>query len=857
MTNVGDDLFTPVLREPVTPAGPPSRVPSTPRMTLRRLRLQEINKTSEAQRPSLATTQTSLNSVVTSSRQFASDFIEGMTERALLTKQLEREEAEVAGDTPFGSLTRSQFDGLLADRDAEKQGMARYRQECSRSCQDRCRRQAATWREKHERQEQGSALHWYVQDPFVNCMFSQGERNVPTPVFDEGQEARDKNWVEAGSFDGPGSRRPLRESTLRPKRPMKDRLKALRHCAKLRHKRKEVEEQLMEPMHHRDVLEVQPKVSFLPNCVRRRRLEEERESVVLRSAFSKHDEDNSDSLDQSELLQALVDLGLSWHTKTERIEVRNVLWDMDKLQIDFAEFASSVVPKVRKTLHELRKPRLLELFHEVDDRRGLLSIEEAVGIARRVGIFVNDEVCFNTMYAYEQEAQRDISSVSQSKRVLDEDGFVQFMCLLQERVERYNLEQASRIATEFNLTAEEQQAVKHELVDFHKMFYEWDPCSGRFGSPSGVLSEEQVVTVIRESGYMPKVRPVQVVQLVIQRVKSPSGTLRFKQFLQVMTRLKELDQERLRKVFSLQADSTFGNPGGVVPVSALGRLLRDCGIQAMTTDDKAEVRRRVEDCDDEGSGLLTACKFVELAQRVASQLRAMQRERERLYVLAAGWTEQHFNEFRAAFQVFDEDMSGVLEHDELLKAVDLLKGQYWQSSQNMNLMFVALGIDPNKEIKVNFLMFLRMLKMLDDSESRRQMGAIVGYGRDRTDKLFSAFQALDPESSNTMRRSLLERVIAQVCSRLLGKSQLAEALHILEMEPSRVEFSGFLRVVKSIENQLDSELEELIDALLAWEPNDVKTADGAVDGSGSPWAPAVAANTGSGNGAGSNGGALA
>merc|ERR1712228_813800 len=115
-----------------------------------------------------------------------------------------------------------------------------------------------------------------------------------------------------------------------------------------------------------------------------------------------------------------------------------------------------------------------------------------------------------------------------------------------------------------------------------------------------------------------------------------------------------------------------------------------------------------------------------LCQRMSARLRILQRERERAYVLAAGWTEQHFGEFRSAFQALDEDMSEFLDRDELMKAVDLLKDRYWQSSGNMSQILVVLGFDSTTEvqegIKVDFLTFLRMLKMLDDGENRRQQG---------------------------------------------------------------------------------------------------------------------------------------
>jgi len=55
----------------------------------------------------------------------------------------------------------------------------------------------------------------------------------------------------------------------------------------------------------------------------------------------------------------------------------------------------------------------------------------------------------------------------------------------------------------------EQENWKHDLVSFYNMFHVYDPCSGKFGSATGLLTEQQVVSVARESGYMPKDEPGQ------------------------------------------------------------------------------------------------------------------------------------------------------------------------------------------------------------------------------------------------------------------------------------------------------------------------------------------------------------
>merc|ERR1712176_344886 len=196
----------------------------------------------------------------------------------------------------------------------------------------------------------------------------------------------------------------------------------------------------------------------------------------------------------------------------------------------------------------------------------------------------------------------------------------------------------------------------------------------------------------------------------------------------------------------------------------------------------------------------------------------MQHERERQYVVSAGWSEGHFAEFRKAFWSFDEDFSEVLERDELMKAVELLRGSYWQSMSNMNLMLVALGIDPTKEIHVNFLMFLRMLKMLDESESRRQQGQLLGFSQERTDTLYTVFQALEPESDGTVGRPLLEHIFCQVLH-YLPKLHMEDFMRMLLQEPLQVEFNSFLRLMKAIDSFQEVDFDACLQDMFSWANN--------------------------------------
>ncbi|CAE8672243.1 unnamed protein product, partial [Polarella glacialis] len=88
---------------------------------------------------------------------------------------------------------------------------------------------------------------------------------------------------------------------------------------------------------------------------------------------------------------------------------------------------------------------------------------------------------------------------------------------------------------------------------------------------------------------------------------------------------------------------------------------------------------------------------------------------------------------------------------------------------------------------------------------------------DRTDALFSAFQAMEPESNGTVRREIMEKALVRCTGKWLTKNQLSEALRTLGVEPVPVQFSNFLRVLKNMETFVEGDFEECLDDILAWE----------------------------------------
>jgi len=545
----------------------------------------------------------------------------------------------------------------------------------------------------------------------------------------------------------------------------------------------------------------------------------EKENQLLWNAFDKQDTDRSRSLDHSELRTCLAAIGLSGKNEPERQMVRQCLWSLDALQVDFEEFSEQIVPKVRDSLNTARLPRNLELFASFDIHdKQILSIEDALNGLRRLGMPMREELRAKVTRAYMfQNCEHFLRSTKEP--LLELDGFIKYADILYEIIARDAYENFHKIVAHYYMVDERRNAWKHDLVDLHAQFHEYDPVSGKYGASSGLLSEKQVLTVIRESGYMPKSEGRQkkthdmVKEFANLHGEAGEGTLSFMEFLHIMYKLREYDRERLRHI--CQSRTNWSQ--GVMKTADVYEVLQPCGLQARTHDEEWEVKAVIDEFDEDALCILSCEDCLNILQMLGRKFRLMQHEKARQYVISAGWSESHFAEFRQTFWSFDEDMSEMLDREELVKAVELLRGSHGsgQSLANMNLMLVALGIDPTKEIEIDFLTFLRMLKMLDDSESGRQQGVLLGFNQERTDTLYSVFQALEPKSDGTVNREFLQFVFVSVL-KALPKAQLDDLSRMLGMEPVQVEFTSFLRLMKLIDTYQEVEFSAFVQDMLNW-----------------------------------------
>eukprot|EP00913_Durusdinium_trenchii_P012537 g11772.t1 len=266
---------------------------------------------------------------------------------------------------------------------------------------------------------------------------------------------------------------------------------------------------------------------------------------------------------------------------------------------------------------------------------------------------------------------RSLSYTKYWLATLDEDAFVDFLCLQQELAEQERVSRFEDLVNKLSLSQEEQELWKHDLVSWELRFHEYNPSRGHWGDYSGFVPEQQVLLLLRDSGLVPK-SPARVMQVksMLQSLLRPDGTVSFLDFLKVVTYLKDLEKEKVGKIVDELTDQNC-----CVPAREVCTFFRSCGLISKVQSERMEAQilnrsskttikrtmpREVQELVDQGDGrgskFLGRAPVIELWIRLHALLKVTAVERERQYVLTnGGWTEHDYIDFKKAFHRYDED----------------------------------------------------------------------------------------------------------------------------------------------------------------------------------------------------------
>lgn len=521
----------------------------------------------------------------------------------------------------------------------------------------------------------------------------------------------------------------------------------------------------------------------------------ENDQKNLIRAFERYDTNRSDSLDQSELADCLADLGLRGKNEEERVEIRQILWSIDKLEVSFYEFATRIVPTIRQRLAELQEARFSLAFTEADkDGSGALSIQETLQQLRLMGTFpseeqVKDAICQVCPLAMHTGMTVDGAWLLQ-RDILDFHSFVALVRLLNEMTDRAHAEQTRQLAYEFNLPEEDKESWQHNLVDMHQVFQ-------RLSTPKvrpQVVSKAGASLVVRECGLAPK-NPAQrmLISTVVGEEADEEGNIDFKALLRIREKLREHDTQWLHRIF-YKHDC---NRSGGLSLMEVHSAMQEMGIQPRTEHESLELRALIDEFDEDCSGEVDREEFVNLFRFVCEKLHKVQREVERQTAVLYGWSDKHFDDLREIFMNLDQDASETLEVHEMMQAIENLQTSHLR--EDINPVMQEAGLPQDSEgIKVDFLSFMKIMKALEDREAQRVVAKKYGYeGAENVSRLRAAFKELSPNQEGYVSKENVKSLLADgEANDKYSKAYADLQKELMSCHPSKVDFEVFVRFMK-------------------------------------------------------------
>jgi len=81
----------------------------------------------------------------------------------------------------------------------------------------------------------------------------------------------------------------------------------------------------------------------------------------------------------------------------------------------------------------------------------------------------------------------------------------------------------------------------------------------------------------------------------------------------------------------------------------------------------------------------------------------------------------------------------------------------------------------------------------------------VGFTVERTDNLYTLFQAFEPENDGKTSRATLELMFSNIKLEItINKLQYEDFMRMIKQEPLQVEFSSFLRLMKVLDGFMEA-----------------------------------------------------
>jgi len=406
------------------------------------------------------------------------------------------------------------------------------------------------------------------------------------------------------------------------------------------------------------------------------------------------------------------------------------------------------------------------MFTEADeDCSGRLSVKELQRILHLMGIFPSQQLMTEALaeFIVDDEFRSVSHEVLTTKDILSFDNFVQLVPLLQERTKRSHFEQARGIAMAYKLERDVQELWGLDIIDIQKAYERFGGNDTCMLDPSRLQDLARFTNVFRiRQGLMEKIA-------LLQLTFSGESMIDFPGMLRILSTARRQELASSKEVFALHCPSHAQG----LSLGACQRALRDLEIEPRSEAEVEEITALIDEFDEDRSGTVEMEEFCRLVDFVASRLRKLRRDAERYRVFQHGWTEDDYQEMRFAFMLFDEDMSNLLDLDEILKAMQSIR-KAWTEEDVVEIL-KHMGRNPQKAM--DFLGFLDLMKAIEGFEMQRDEAMSIGIGEDVAEVLVMEWWRLRPGEQGTVLKRKVK--FLEACAKLESEVTFSQYLQCL------------------------------------------------------------------------------
>jgi len=287
------------------------------------------------------------------------------------------------------------------------------------------------------------------------------------------------------------------------------------------------------------------------------------------------------------------------------------------------------------------------------------------------------------------------------------EGFQRLVERTKEKYEQIQRDRVWEIMSTTQLDEATLKAVRGDLIPLYECFQRYDV------DDSGELDRVEVQRLLLEFGLCSVVQEDEdmVTSIMKKNDVDNTGTISFPEHIKLVADIRKEMKER-RKEETLELFKGYDKDNsGQLSMQECSALFAEMGMLPKCQVGQDEIKRLLDEADEDGSGELDFEEFQTLTELVAEKLRALARAREMEFGAKLNFSKKQVNEFRDAFWNIDSEGSGELGINELRTVMNLLHQKV--SGDELRELFDE--VDQDGSGCIDFTEFLTLMHRYQES----------------------------------------------------------------------------------------------------------------------------------------------